>query len=119
MKKDVTIFLSHILESIEKIGEFTEGISKKEFLESSKTQDAVIRRLEILGEAVKNIPQNFKTKYPQVPWRKIAGLRDVLIHEYFGVDLNLTFRIVKKDLPDLKKKILKIKKEQREQTLEI
>jgi len=111
MKKDVKIFLNHILESIDKIEKFVKGVSKNEFMESVKTQDAVIRRLEIIGEAVKHIPKEFKVKYRKIPWRKIAGLRDVLIHEYFGVDLKLTLKIVKKDLPELKEKILKILEE--------
>lgn len=112
MKKDVNIFLNHISESIEKIEKFTKGISKKEFLESFQTQDAVVRRLEIIGEATKNLPKEFTQKHLEIPWSELARMRDKLIHAYFGVDLNLTFRIVKKDLPDLKKKILKIKKQQ-------
>lgn len=108
MKKDIGIFLKHILESIERIEEFTKGVSKEKFLDSVQLQDAVIRRLEIIGEAVKNIPQDFRNKHADVPWNEIARTRDKLIHGYFGVDLTLTLDIVKKDLPELKKKIKKI-----------
>lgn len=108
MKKDISIFLKHILESIERIEEFTKGISKEKFLDLVQLQDAVIRRLEIIGEAVKNLPPEFRKKHADVPWNEIVRTRDKLIHGYFGVDLTLTLDIVKKDLPDLKKKIKKI-----------
>jgi len=109
MKKDPRIFIEHILESIERIGEHIKGITKNQFGNSIKTQDAVIRRIEVIGEAVKNIPDGVKKKHPDVPWKKIAGMRDILIHEYFGVDLELTWKVVKEDIVDLKKKILKVK----------
>jgi uncharacterized protein with HEPN domain len=108
MKKDERIFLKHILESIEKIEEFTKGISKNDFLASVQIQDATIRRLEIIGEAAKNIPNEFREKYTYVPWSEMARMRDKLIHRYFGVDLNLTWDVVKRDLPELKEKLKKI-----------
>lgn len=110
MKKDETVFLKHMLESIEKIEEFTEKISKKEFIKLKKEQSAVIRELEVIGEAAKNVKE-FRKKYPEVPWGEMSKTRDKLIHRYFGVDLNITWDIVKKDLPDLKRKIKKILKE--------
>lgn len=110
MRKDPRFFIEHILESIKWIEEYTKEISKDDFLHSTQIQDAVIRRLEIIGEAAKNMPPGLKKKHPDIPWRQVAGMRDVLIHEYFGVDLNLLWNVVKKDLPDLKRKISKILK---------
>ena len=110
MKKDSTVFLKHILESINLIQKYTKGFTKKKFKKSRKIQDAVIRNLEIIGEATKNLPKEFTAKYPEISWRKIAGLRDVLIHMYFGVDLDMTWDVIKTHLPDLKKKIKAILK---------
>ncbi len=78
------------------------------FSKSTTIQDAVMRRLEIIGEAAKNIPDYFRKKNPQIPWREIAGLRDILIHEYFGVDMSLVWKIANKDIPKLKRQILKL-----------
>jgi uncharacterized protein with HEPN domain len=111
MNKNVKIFLLHILESIDRIESFTKGISQERFLKSEMIQDAVIRRLGVIGEAVKNLPPGFKKKYAKMDWKRIAGTRDILIHEYFGVDLKLTYKIVGKDIPKLKKYISEILQE--------
>ncbi len=108
MSKDVKVFIEHILESISLIEAYTYQISKEDFFKSRQIQDAVMRRLEIIGEATKNISVGFREEHPDVPWREIAGMRDVLIHEYFGVDLGLTWTTVKENLPNLKQRLSRI-----------
>jgi len=87
---------------------------QKKINSSRQVQDAIVRRLEIIGEAVKSIDEYFRNKYPDIPWKKIAGMRDVVAHEYFGVKLERVWEVVKSDVPDLKKKILKIRKDLQE-----
>ncbi|RLG24087.1 hypothetical protein DRN76_04470 [Methanosarcinales archaeon] len=111
MKKEPEVFIEHILESIELIENYTANKTISDFIESVQLQDSIIRRIEIIGEAVKNLPADVKSKYPDVPWQKIAGMRDVLIHKYFGIDLELTWQVVQKDIPDLKRENLKIKQD--------
>jgi uncharacterized protein with HEPN domain len=110
MKRDVKIYLNDILGSIEKIEKYMKDVTREEFFKDTKLQDAVMRRLEIIGEATKNIPEYFRKKYPNIPWKKIAGMRDVLIHVYFGVNVERVWVVIKKDLPDLKEKLKEILK---------
>lgn len=110
MKKNAKIFLTHILDSINLVEEYIEGKGRSEFLKSKQLQDSVIRRIEIIGEAIKNIPNDIKEKYNQIPWKEITGMRDILIHQYFGVDLDLTWQVIDKDLPRLKRQISDISK---------
>ncbi len=109
MKKDVTVFIEHILASIDLIEKYIEGIDEVTFLDAPQIQDAVMRRMEIIGEAVKNIPLEFKNQFPDIPWRGISGMRDILIHEYFGIDLKLTWRVVRFKIPELKSQISDIR----------
>jgi len=104
-------FLEHILESILLIEEYTKGITKEKFLGSNALQDMVLRRLEIIGEAAKNLRPEFKKNHDFIEWKKIAGLRDVIIHNYFGVDLDLTWEIIEKNLIKLKNDITAIIRE--------
>jgi uncharacterized protein with HEPN domain len=111
MKKDPVIFIEHILECIELIERYLDGKRKNDFLESTQLQDAVIRRIEVIGEAVRNIPSDFRSNYPNIPWNEIAGMRDILIHKYFGIDLELTWEVAIRDIPALKERFLHIKKD--------
>ncbi len=109
MKKDPVIFLEHIIECIDLIEQYTKGRTKEEFFRSRHFQDAVIRRIEIIGEAVKNLPQEIRKPYPQIPWKQIAAMRDIVSHEYWGIDLNLTWKVATERVPALKDDIIKIK----------
>lgn len=108
MKRDVNLFIQDINENIKDIESFSKELTKEKFKESKLKQNAIIRSLEIIGEAAKNIPDFFRKKYPGIPWKDISGFRDILSHAYFGVDMERVWNIVKIDLPVLKKEIGKI-----------
>ena len=109
MKRDIKSSIEDILESCLKIDEYTKGVNENDFYENTQMQDAVLRRLEVMGEAAKNIPQEMRDKYPQIPWKNIAGMRDVLIHAYFGVNIKRVWKVVKVDIPTVKDNILRVK----------
>lgn len=106
--KDDAVFLKHILDSINQIEEYVDGMGFEDFVTSKLVQDGVVRQLEIIGEATKHLSPELREKYPKTPWEDIAGMRDKLTHHYFGVDLEVVWDTVEKDLPDLKKKVKKI-----------
>lgn len=108
MIKKPEIFLTHILESIDQIEKSTKNITVVYFRSDRDKQNSVIREFEIIGEAAKNIPAGFRRKYPQIPWARAIGMRNKLIHEYFGVDLGLIWKTVKEDFPRLKTQITEI-----------
>ena len=104
MSKDPRVYLAHILECILKIERFTQ-VGRAVFLKDELVQDAVLRNFEVIGEAAKRLDDTYRTDHPVIPWRAIAGLRDVLIHQYEGVNLQQVWNIVEKDLPGLKNSI--------------
>lgn len=107
----MTAFMSSIsFQRIQKIEEYTKD-GYQGFIESSLQQDAVIRNLEVIGEAVKNISDRLKHAHPDIPWRRIAGLWDLLIHRYMGVDVQEVWNIIEKDIPELKEAIRRIDNE--------
>ena len=108
MGRDYRAYLLHILDSIGLIEKYVEGLSFEEFAGDQKTIDAVIRNLEIIGEASSKLPRDFREKYPDVPWRSIIGLRNILIHNYMGVDVEAVWGNIKKDIPLLKEHIRSI-----------
>jgi len=113
-REDPSLFLDDILGALERILMFTSEMTFSDFHRDIKTQDAVIRNLEIMGEAVKNLPESCKELHPEVPWARMAAMRDKLIHHYFGVSLAITWTTVKEDLPRIRPVLLKIREKLRE-----
>ncbi len=109
MNKDPQVFIDHILECIELVEEYLHGKTVDDFMASTQLQDAIIRRIEIIGEATKNLPQGFKGKHPDIPWKEMAGMRDIIVHEYFGVDIKLTWRVASEDIKGLKAQLEKLR----------
>ena len=107
-KRDIKAFLWDILKSIEKIEKWTEDIEFDEFVKNELLQDAIIRNLEIIGEACRYIPEDIREKHPQIPWRRIVGFRNILIHKYFGIDYETTWFVIKNELPTFKEDFKKI-----------
>lgn len=101
MSRDAIMYLQDIAESCEKILRFTEGLTQSDLVQDEKTYDAVVRNLEIIGEAAKHISDELRKKLPDIEWRKTAGLRDMLAHAYFGIDNDILWDVVKNKVPQL------------------
>lgn len=103
--RTLRVYLRDIAESLSRIKQYTKDMTIDQFDEDLKTKDAVIRCLTVIGEAVKNVPDDFRNEHPEIQWRKIAGMRDVIVHEYFGVDTEKVWTAVEGDIPLLERKI--------------
>lgn len=110
-KRDYRDYIKDILISTDEINSFIEGMDFNDFAKDKKTINAVVRSIEVIGEAAKNIPAALRHKYPDIPWKKMSGMRDKLIHEYFGVDIEILWKTAKEDLPALAYSIQKTLKD--------
>lgn len=108
MNRNISLFIKDIIENMEKAEAFVGSMTYEDFSVDSKTSYAVVRCLEIIGEASKNIPQGIRRKYPEIPWKKMAGMRDKIIHFYFGVKFKTVWNTVKNEIPRLKPLIKKV-----------
>lgn len=108
MKRDYSLFIKDILKCIESIKIFIGDMNFDEFVQDDKTASAVARKFEIIGEATKNIPKHIRQKYSQIPWSDMAGMRDKIIHFYFGIDYEIVWKTIKEKLPEIKPDIEKI-----------
>jgi len=109
--RDWLFRLEDILEALERINQYIQDLDLRQFGTDQRTVDAVIRNLEIIGEAARHVPDFIEKEYPSVPWRHIRGMRNILIHEYFGVDIGIIWQTIAYDLPPLRDELEKIKKD--------
>ena len=108
MKRDYRLFVEDILDSIEKIEQFVSDMSFDEFVEDDKTSSVVTRKLEIIGEATKNVSRDIRKKYKELPWSDMAKMRDKITHAYFGINYKIIWRVIKQRLPEIKPAIRQI-----------
>jgi uncharacterized protein with HEPN domain len=110
-KRELDDFLQDILEAIGAVERFLAGVSFEEFAQNEEKIFAVEKAMEIIGEAVKNLPDSLRSQYPEIPWKNIAGMRDKLVHEYWGTDVNILWRTAQQRVPELKGQVIRIRAE--------
>ena len=108
MPRDYRVYLDDILASARKTQEYASGLTPDELAADVKTLDAVLYNLQVIGEAAKNVPQDVREKYPDVEWQKMAGLRNILVHEYFGIDVEIIWDVVRNKVPQLRQQVEQI-----------
>ena len=108
MPRDYRVFLDDILEAVGKIFEYTKGFTRDQFLTDRKTVEAVVWNLQIIGEASKNVPEEIRSVYPDLPWRDMTGLRNIIVHQYFEINLDVIWKVIQNDLPGLERQIHRI-----------
>lgn len=110
-KRSYQIFIEDALVAVDKIARYTENVNYDDFCQNEMMVDAVLRNLEVLGEAARNVPDEIKVKYPHVPWKRMVGLRNIVIHEYFGIDLENIWKIIDENVPETRSELVKILKD--------
>jgi len=108
LKRESLDYIEDVIDALSKIQQFTQGMEYNDFIKDDKTIFAVVRALEVIGEAAKRISRSVKNRYPQIPWKDAAGMRDKLIHEYFGINLKVVWDTIKQDIPALKPLMQKV-----------
>lgn len=107
-RRDAELLIEDMLVALQKIERYTSELDQGTFRQDEKTVDAVVRNLEVLGEAARQLPEDFVTQHPDVPWRQVAGLRNRIVHDYFGLDLEIIWQVIQHDLPQLKTRLEEI-----------
>ena len=108
-KRDPLILLQDMLTAMERILKYCDNMDKETFLHDDKTVDASVRNIEIIGEAAARMPTDYTSQYPKIPWQKMAGMRNRIVHDYFGIDLEIIWQVISHNIPELKQQIEKLR----------